>query len=119
MALLIVAQHLMERLQEGMARPEQPKADARASEPKAKTSCTGQVFQFKITLKGIEPPIWRRIQTRDCTLDKLHDISRRRWAGRTRICTSSRSAALFTAIPSCFMRAGKTKSRQSTRSAPN
>jgi len=34
---------------------------------------SGNVYQFKITLKGIEPPIWRRIQTRDCTLDKLHE----------------------------------------------
>jgi hypothetical protein len=31
------------------------------------------VYQFKITLQGIEPPIWRRIQTEDCTLDKLHE----------------------------------------------
>ncbi|MGE4160078.1 MAG: plasmid pRiA4b ORF-3 family protein [Planctomycetota bacterium] len=31
------------------------------------------LYQFKITLKGIEPPIWRRIQTKDCTLDKLHE----------------------------------------------
>jgi hypothetical protein len=32
-----------------------------------------RVFQFKITLKGITPPIWRRIQTKDCTLDDLHE----------------------------------------------
>jgi len=32
-----------------------------------------RIFQFKITLLGIEPPIWRRIQTKDCTLDKLHE----------------------------------------------
>jgi hypothetical protein len=31
------------------------------------------VFQFKITLLGATPPIWRRIQVRDCTLDKLHE----------------------------------------------
>jgi len=31
------------------------------------------VYQFKITLKGTEPPIWRRIQVKDCTLDKLHE----------------------------------------------
>ncbi|OHB78848.1 MAG: hypothetical protein A2W31_17405 [Planctomycetes bacterium RBG_16_64_10] len=30
-------------------------------------------YQFKITLKGIKPPIWRRIQVKDCTLDKLHE----------------------------------------------
>ena len=32
-----------------------------------------RIYQFKITLKDIQPPIWRRIQVRDCTLDKLHE----------------------------------------------
>ena len=32
-----------------------------------------RLYQFKITLTGIGPPIWRRIQTEDCTLDKLHE----------------------------------------------
>jgi len=32
-----------------------------------------RVYQFKITLKDIKPPIWRRIQIKDCTLDKLHE----------------------------------------------
>jgi hypothetical protein len=32
-----------------------------------------RVYQFKVTVKGIEPLIWRRIQTKDCTLDKLHE----------------------------------------------
>ena len=32
-----------------------------------------RLHQFKITLKDIEPPIWRRIQVKDCTLDKLHE----------------------------------------------
>jgi hypothetical protein len=32
-----------------------------------------QVFQFKITLLGSAPPIWRRIQVKDCTLDRLHE----------------------------------------------
>lgn len=32
-----------------------------------------RIYQIKIRLKGIKPPIWRRIQTRDCTLDKLHE----------------------------------------------
>jgi hypothetical protein len=32
------------------------------------------VFQIKITLRGIDPPIWRRIQTTDCTLGELHGI---------------------------------------------
>ena len=31
------------------------------------------VYQFKLTLIGSNPPIWRRIQVEDCTLDKLHE----------------------------------------------
>jgi hypothetical protein len=31
-----------------------------------------RLYQFKVTLLNIEPPIWRRFQTRDCTLDRLH-----------------------------------------------
>jgi hypothetical protein len=27
------------------------------------------IFQIKMTLKGIDPPIWRRVHTPDCTLD--------------------------------------------------
>jgi hypothetical protein len=71
-ALLIVAQHLMERLQEGMVVPKPPKEQRKISEPKGKTS-SPKVYQFKITLAGIELPIWRRIQTSDCTLDNLHE----------------------------------------------
>jgi hypothetical protein len=40
---------------------------------KQETTVSSTIYQFKITLKGIEPPIWRRIQTKDCTLDKLHE----------------------------------------------
>lgn len=32
-----------------------------------------RVFQFKITLKDWQPPIWRRIQVKDSTLDKFHE----------------------------------------------
>lgn len=34
---------------------------------------TGHVYQLKVTLLGCAPPIWRRIQVADCTLDKLHE----------------------------------------------
>ncbi len=36
-------------------------------------SAADTVYQFKITLLESHPPIWRRIQVRDCTLDKLHE----------------------------------------------
>jgi hypothetical protein len=32
------------------------------------------VFQIKMTLRGIDPPIWRRIQMKDCTLEQLHAL---------------------------------------------
>ena len=48
--------------------------EGRKRQGKAMTGVlAGSLFQFKITLLDIEPAIWRRIQTRDCTLDKLHE----------------------------------------------
>jgi hypothetical protein len=44
-----------------------PILEVEASEPKP------IVYQFKITLIGSKPPIWRRIQVKDCTLDMLHE----------------------------------------------
>jgi hypothetical protein len=32
-----------------------------------------RLYQFKITLLDTQPAIWRRIQVRGCTLDKLHE----------------------------------------------
>jgi hypothetical protein len=32
------------------------------------------IFQIKMNLKGIDPAIWRRIHTPDCTLEELHEI---------------------------------------------
>ena len=32
-----------------------------------------RLYQFRITLLEIEPPIWRRIQMKDCSVDKLHE----------------------------------------------
>jgi hypothetical protein len=70
-AVLLVAKHLMEQLAEEVESLAKAEA-AKGKKPKAKTSAT-TVYQFKITLKEIQPPIWRRIQTKDCTLDKLHE----------------------------------------------
>ena len=35
---------------------------------------TNSIYQLKITLSRIRPPIWRRIEVKDCTLEHLHEI---------------------------------------------
>ena len=40
----------------------------------ARAKETGVVYQLKITLKDVKPPVWRRVQVMDCTLAKLHGI---------------------------------------------
>ena len=37
-------------------------------------SKSGPVYQLKITLADIKPPIWRRVEVTDCTLSTLHEI---------------------------------------------
>lgn len=70
-ALLLVARHLLDRLDEPFAGPLTPLA-GKVKEPKIKVD-PNTVYQFKITLLGSQPPIWRRIQVTDCTLDELHE----------------------------------------------
>ncbi len=49
-------------------------AKSKAKQSKASVpAASEQVCQFKITLLGIDPSIWRRIQAKDCTLDRLHE----------------------------------------------
>jgi Plasmid pRiA4b ORF-3-like protein len=64
MALLIVANNLLECLAGNIIGPEEP----------ARTNKASSLFQFKIILQEIKPPIWRRIQVPDCTLADLHEI---------------------------------------------
>jgi hypothetical protein len=40
----------------------------------AKPKAAGQVYQLKITLRHIKPPVWRRVETKDGSLAQLHDI---------------------------------------------
>ncbi|QDU26351.1 Plasmid pRiA4b ORF-3-like protein [Anatilimnocola aggregata] len=50
------------------SRTQRKKLPASGDEPAGKT-----VYQFKITLRGIKPAIWRRIQVENCTLERLHE----------------------------------------------
>jgi hypothetical protein len=49
------------------------KAPEKSRNGKAKQTDTGPLYQFKITLLGVKPPIWRRIQVQDCTLHQFHE----------------------------------------------
>ncbi len=64
-------EHMRDRHQERIVGPAKPR-DSRSKQPKTKTDSM-PFFQFKITLADMTPPIWRRIQVGDCTLDKLHE----------------------------------------------
>ena len=49
----------------------------RSAKPKSRTEPvkkTEAAYQFKITLRDVRPPIWRRVQVKDCTLAELHEI---------------------------------------------
>ena len=70
-ALLIVVHHLLDRLHGGIAAQAIPFSERGA--PGRPMSASKELYQFKITLMNIEPPIWRRIQVQDGTLDELHE----------------------------------------------
>jgi hypothetical protein len=40
----------------------------------ARTKEPGVVYQLKITLRDSRPPVWRRVQVKDCSLAKLHEV---------------------------------------------
>jgi hypothetical protein len=40
----------------------------------AKSKSKSTVYQLKITLGDIKPPVWRRVEVTDSTLSKLHEI---------------------------------------------
>jgi hypothetical protein len=65
--LIFIAKKLTDCLQASVVRAATAQVPGRKSKP------TDAVYQFKITLLGAKPAIWRRIQVQDCTLDKLHE----------------------------------------------
>jgi hypothetical protein len=69
-AVMYIAKHLMDHLQSGIMVQAKLKL---TKKPKGRSKATAALYQFKITLLGLKPPIWRRIQVQHCTLDKLHE----------------------------------------------
>jgi hypothetical protein len=49
-----------------------PRRKTPEERPAGKANHTPTIYQLKITLLDTAPPIWRRIQIEDCTLDTLH-----------------------------------------------
>ena len=50
------------------------KAPAKRQAKSKVSKAGGAIYQVKITLDDVKPPIWRRVETRDCSLARLHDI---------------------------------------------
>ena len=65
-SMLIASKHLLDSLQEAVVAPSATKMKRVRKKPTL-------LYQFRITLLDISPPIWRRILVLDCTLDKLHE----------------------------------------------
>ena len=64
--LLLIAKKLMDSLQANVVMPAVP---AKGTRPKP----AAPVYQFKVTLIESRPPVWRRIQVKDCTLNTFHE----------------------------------------------
>jgi hypothetical protein len=75
--LLMVAGKVTDLLNQAVAEVERAWKPRRAA-PKAGKStarkATSTIYQLKVSLRDIQPPIWRRILVADCSLDWLHEI---------------------------------------------
>ena len=40
----------------------------------AKTKEPSLIYRLKITLRDVKPPVWRRVELKDCSLRRLHEI---------------------------------------------
>ncbi|MFG0262614.1 MAG: MarR family transcriptional regulator, partial [Novipirellula sp. JB048] len=53
--------------------PNKKRPNKKQTKPARASSPQSVVYQFKITLRGTQPPIWRRIETLDVSLANLHE----------------------------------------------
>jgi hypothetical protein len=65
---LLVVRDRIDDVLESLEEDERVKP-SRTDVPKA-----DRVYQLRITLRDISPPIWRRVQVTDCTLGNLHEV---------------------------------------------
>jgi hypothetical protein len=65
--LEVVQRQVAEQFNYGLFEEPKPKTPKKPSNPPT------NLYQFKITLFDVNPPIWRRIQIEDCTLDRFHE----------------------------------------------
>ncbi len=67
MVLMTVVKNLLECLAENIVGSQEPNRTKKAPQ-------SSSLFQFKITLHDIKPPIWRRVQVPDGSLGDLHKV---------------------------------------------
>lgn len=76
--MLKIAGKVTDLLSQAVGEGETPSEARRAvpkvgnAAPKSKPEST--IYQLKVSLRDIQPPIWRRILVADCSLDWLHEI---------------------------------------------
>jgi hypothetical protein len=69
----IVAVH--RKVEEILDELQAEEAGTRPAKPRPRPASPDEVlFEFRITLQDVEPPIWRRVQVEDGTLGDLHEI---------------------------------------------
>ncbi len=73
--MIQVAIKLTSSLNDRLSRRPPPAGRRKGAAKKAKTSKgRGTIYQLKVTLKDVRPPIWRRVLVPDISLTRLHEI---------------------------------------------